>query len=171
MARYIDADKVMEEINRIGGHNLCEWETIGVKALIDRQPTADVVPKSEYDNLKMRFDALDRECDRLEKAESEKHDKIIEAKAKVAREIFAYIEQEIVAALESNYKVISKFVESDDLYYTVKGKISALRGIEGFVEELKKKYLPQECPTCAHFAGCEPSTLGVCEEYKENRDE
>ena len=43
MARYIDADRVMEEINRIGGHNLCEWETIGVKALIDRQPTADVV--------------------------------------------------------------------------------------------------------------------------------
>lgn len=47
MARYIDADKVMEEIERIGGHNLCEWETIGVKALIDRQPTADVAPKSE----------------------------------------------------------------------------------------------------------------------------
>ena len=47
MPRYIDADKVMEEINRIGGHNLCEWETLGVKALIDRQPTADVAPKSE----------------------------------------------------------------------------------------------------------------------------
>lgn len=43
MSRYIDAEKVMEEINRIGGHNLCEWETIDVKALIDRQPTADVV--------------------------------------------------------------------------------------------------------------------------------
>ena len=43
MSRYIDAEKVMAEINRIGGHNLCEWETIGVKALIDRQPTADVV--------------------------------------------------------------------------------------------------------------------------------
>lgn len=47
MARYIDADKTMEEIDRIGGHNLCEWETLGVKALIDRQPTADVAPKSE----------------------------------------------------------------------------------------------------------------------------
>ena len=47
MPRYIDADKVMEEINRIGGHNLCEWETIGVKALIDRQPTADVAPRAE----------------------------------------------------------------------------------------------------------------------------
>lgn len=43
MSRYIDAEKVMGEINRIGGHNLCEWETIGIKALIDRQPTADVV--------------------------------------------------------------------------------------------------------------------------------
>lgn len=47
MPRYINADKVMEEINRIGGHNLCEWETLGVKALIDRQPAADVAPKSE----------------------------------------------------------------------------------------------------------------------------
>lgn len=43
MARYIDANKVMEEINRTGGHNLCGWQTIGVKALIDRQQTADVV--------------------------------------------------------------------------------------------------------------------------------
>ena len=49
MPRYIDADKTMEEIDRIGGHNLCEWETLGVKALIDRQPTADVVPKSEIE--------------------------------------------------------------------------------------------------------------------------
>ena len=30
MARYIDADKAMEEINRIGGHNLCGWDTLGV---------------------------------------------------------------------------------------------------------------------------------------------
>ncbi len=47
MARYIDADKVMEEIANTGGHNLCEWSTLGVKALIDRQPTADVAPRSE----------------------------------------------------------------------------------------------------------------------------
>lgn len=42
MPRYIDADKVMDEIKRIGGHYLCEWDTIGVCALIERQPTADV---------------------------------------------------------------------------------------------------------------------------------
>lgn len=40
---YIERGALMEEINRIGGHNLCEWETIGVKALVERQPDADVV--------------------------------------------------------------------------------------------------------------------------------
>ena len=59
MPRYIDADKVMDEINRIGGHNLCEWETIGVKALIDRQPTADVAPKSEVAILTGQVMALE----------------------------------------------------------------------------------------------------------------
>lgn len=51
--RLIDADKVLEEIERIGGHNLCEWSTIGVKALIDRQSTADAVeiPESGIGNL------------------------------------------------------------------------------------------------------------------------
>ena len=59
MARYIDANKVMEEIVRIGGHNLCGWKTIGVKALIDRQPTADVVPDIEV------FEAVDKFKDDL----------------------------------------------------------------------------------------------------------
>ena len=52
--RPIDADKVMEEINRIGGHNLCEWDTIGVKALICRQDTLDVVPRAEVDKEKSK---------------------------------------------------------------------------------------------------------------------
>ena len=50
--RPIDADEVMEEINRIGGHNLCEWDTLGVKALIDRQTTTDVVPREEVERIK-----------------------------------------------------------------------------------------------------------------------
>jgi hypothetical protein len=58
MPRYIDADKVMEEINRIGGHNLCEWETLGVRALIDRQPTADVAPRAEVDELIYKLECL-----------------------------------------------------------------------------------------------------------------
>ena len=43
MPEYIEREALMAEIHRIGGHNLCEWHTIGVKALVDRQPAADVV--------------------------------------------------------------------------------------------------------------------------------
>ena len=59
--RLIDADKVMEEIKRIGGHNLCEWDTIGVKALIDRQPTVDIKTEvareifAEIDKITFRY--------------------------------------------------------------------------------------------------------------------
>ena len=43
MKEYIEREALMDEIHRIGGHNLCEWDTIGVKALVCRQPAADVV--------------------------------------------------------------------------------------------------------------------------------
>ena len=58
----------------------------------------------------------------------------------VAREIFEEIEQEIAAALKSNYKVLPQVIDSYEIYHTVKGKISALCGIDGFIAELKKKY-------------------------------
>lgn len=66
-------------------------------------------------------------------------------KAEVAREICCKIEQEIVAALESNYKVKAERmanprIDADEFISYCEGKIAALRGIEDFVEELKKKY-------------------------------
>lgn len=64
MPRYIDADKVMEEINRIGGHNLCEWDTLGVKALICRQDTIDVVPRAEVSRI---FEELEEMLNGLKK--------------------------------------------------------------------------------------------------------
>ena len=60
--------------------------------------------------------------------------------SEVVNEIFAEIEKKIAAALESNYNARQYFELSDDLYHVENGKISALRGIEGFIEELKKKY-------------------------------
>ena len=142
MARYIDADKVMEEINRMGGHNLCEWETIGVKALIDRQPTADVVPKSEVEELKAiikdhqaneeRWQELYADTvNKWEKAYEELEIQLEKAKQEVAREIFEEIE-----GLITNQCLILK----DE------------RGLEGYVKasvhyalaELKKKYTESE---------------------------
>lgn len=60
--------------------------------------------------------------------------------SEVAREIFAEIKKEIEEALKSNYKVLPQLEFSNELYNSVRGKIDALRGIEGFIAELKKKY-------------------------------
>ena len=66
--------------------------------------------------------------------------------SEVAREIFEEIEKEIVAALESNYRAmrehnLKRSPDADGLLLErIYGKIDALRGIEGFVEELEKKY-------------------------------
>jgi hypothetical protein len=64
----------------------------------------------------------------------------------VAREIFEEIEKEIKLALESNYKAYSERIKkpivdmADEFIGWVEGKITALRGIEDFISELKKKY-------------------------------
>ena len=63
----------------------------------------------------------------------------------VAR-IFAEIEEEIVAALESNYRDLRVLDDGRcndyilEIVNKFKGKIDALRGIEAFIEELKEKY-------------------------------
>lgn len=147
MPRYIDADKTMEEIDRIGGHNLCEWETLGVKALIDRQPTADVVPKSEYDavvsavdnstkeflKLHDEYQSANAEIERLKHildcyalqygTVTEQQRVIDKAKAEAAKEIFAEIEN----ILEDN-----KAFLDGDIYFEY--------DIQRHFAELKKKY-------------------------------
>lgn len=86
--RPIDADKVMEEINRIGGHNLCGWDTIGVKALICRQDTLDVVSREELDRLRHILNSYALQYGTVKDQQA-----VIERiKAETAREIFAEIE-------------------------------------------------------------------------------
>ena len=102
---------------------------------------ADVVPKSEVEWLYQTVDNYSQEVmyhDEITKM------KVDEAKAEVAREIFEEIEREINDALQSNYRVLPQIEESEALWNRVNGKIDALRGIDGFVEELKKKYTESE---------------------------
>lgn len=122
MARYIDAEKVMEEIERIGGHNLCEWETIGVKALIDRQPTADVVPKSECsecaEKTRNTIVKLQDHIKLLKKYDEERdialHARLIaETRKEVAREIFAEIEKHKTVPFGSKCEVIPLYIVSE----------------------------------------------------------
>ncbi len=73
--------------------------------------------------------------------------------AEVAREIFAEIELEVKEALDSNYKERDTRLKDkhkkreippcycgDEIICVCDGKITALRGIEHFLVELKKKY-------------------------------
>lgn len=77
--------------------------------------------------------------------------KEVAPRAEVAREICCKIEEEIVAALESNYRARKEHLErhaefayDTELLLEINGKINALRGMEAFVEELKKKYAEGE---------------------------
>ena len=43
MSRYIDADELIKSVNGVSTHWLNEWSTLGVLAMIDKQPTVDAV--------------------------------------------------------------------------------------------------------------------------------
>lgn len=119
MARYINANMLVQDIERNRANNdlnnaiASQTHNAAHRHFIKMvldQPTADVVPREEV------------------------------------KRIFNEIEQEIVAALESDYKALRTYDDGRNNDYIlelvgrVKGKIDALRGIEDFIEELKKKY-------------------------------
>ena len=152
MARYIDADKVMEEIERIGGHNLCDWSTLGVKALIDRQPTADVVPKSEVEKLQAEAEnlrnanadlalALLYECEPTKEHLSELEKAVRE---KIARDIF----EEIYEIMNSVYASVQRSCVGmhGDNPETMRllGKLDGVKRLGDEIAEIKKKYTEGE---------------------------
>lgn len=104
------------------------------KAALNRRPTADVVPKSEYDDLMEQFLIVDAECDRMEKAESKQCDDLIKAKADVAREIFEEIDKIFV-----DYKIDRCLEKCGRRLIVSNGE-----GIEQMFAQLKKKYTERE---------------------------
>lgn len=123
MDEYIkrdDAEKALEEHRRsqtmsmFGDRDLLEEYrngVVGAMNVLGFVPAADVVPRAE-----------------------------------VVNKICCEIEEEIVAALESNYRILKELDDGRcndyvlEIVNRIKGKIYALREIERFVEELKKKY-------------------------------
>lgn len=136
MARYIDADK-LEEILEAKADTLIEGKEafLQVAKWLKLLPAADVVPREEVEVWKQERFNIFQQIELYEMT-----------RQKVAREIFAEIESETHSALDSNYKAIREhnakhFPNTDALLLErVYGKIDALRGIDGLVEELKKKY-------------------------------
>lgn len=82
--------------------------------VIDMQPTADVVPRAEVDLYKKLNDELEDEL-------ASTYDKLENAKAEVAREIFKEIENRLLNHIADYYGCYHKTFD-----------------------ELKKKYIPEE---------------------------
>lgn len=147
--RYIDADKLKFDgkllkdneneligMNGVGFIGKRNGKTIRLlkslfKQMIENAPTEDVIPRAEIDKYLKEF---------KEVVENEKMVDIFLVQRKVAREIFEVIHKEIELAIDNNYKVKQANGYGEFLSY-VGGKIDALRGIEDFVKETKKKYI------------------------------
>ena len=100
MARYIDADKIIEDIKRVycadcNNYNeiLCRsCGTADAMSMIDDAPAADVVPTSEVEELKGQLglfvkDSAERDAEKYTAAGR----LILETRRNVAREIFAKV--------------------------------------------------------------------------------
>ena len=138
MPRYIDADKfrnnlekASEKMHLIGG---VKGVDIGaVIVALDRQPTADVVPKSEVDLYKKLNDELEDEL-------ASTYDKLENAKTEVAREIF----EEIENAIDLNLLAIKGYLNSKGMRANGKtilfAKYEVFTKTKNFLDDLKKKY-------------------------------
>ena len=116
MDEYIKKDDAIRAaLKGASLHYHDQFGAVDIAAAIDELPTADVAPRAE-----------------------------------VAREICCEIEEEIVADLESNYRALKEWDDGRcndyilEMVNRIKGKIDALRGVEAFVAELKKKYTEEQ---------------------------
>ena len=142
MARYIDADKLSIYFNALAEH--AEMEGLQNMAhvhrrclqIIEEEPTADVVPKSEVDLYRKQVDELEDEL-------ASTYDKFENAKAEVAREIFEEIFEEIYRSVASKIPMKLQLIFKDDRDFdagVVDGKRDAFIEVLMLLAELKKKY-------------------------------
>jgi hypothetical protein len=186
MEQYIDRDTAIrtaiEMCVKVVGHGITQIDAVDIANAFEDIPTADVVPKSEVERLVDKWigaegltndektlrliEALKDEAHRYERYYfNHEYDKMIaEAKAEVAREIFAEIEKAI-SSMKYNANTPRKTVKVEELKEQVDWVLHEV--VPQRIAELKKKYIPQDCRTCKHMLSCEPNVFGICDEYEE----
>ena len=130
MARYIDADLLLERLSKKKSEVAKGRYTEGfndaimrVRSMVSSASTADVVPKSEVDLYKRQVDELEDEL-------AQTYDKLETAKTEIAREIFEEIEYRIA---------IQAFTSKSEDY--AEGMFDAIEWVDSKIDELKKKYV------------------------------
>ena len=129
MARYIDADALIENVKRVYCTDCNNYNEVRCRAcgtddaldMIEDAPTADVVPKSEVEKLQEAYN------DRLAKDIQTNAEFVKHAKAEVAREIF----EEIDSLLK---------IFCDEPLYSSDDLVCDIADLVYDIAELKKKY-------------------------------
>ena len=162
MARYIDADELIDKIFPIGLIDDGKY-TINAKAIkmaVDSCPTADVVPQSEVERLNKELDELAEEHSDLivEKDElfdiAEKQKIELEAMRgaansykmhyeNLAREIFEEIEKIYNAEYKFYSKQYRKCNDPDGQSH-LDGELTGIELLGEKIAELKKKYIGKD---------------------------
>lgn len=62
-----------------------------------------------------------------------------QARKQAVKEVLENIKEEISQAIKSNYKAIEDVPDFTELYQWCKGKITALRGIDDYIDEIAKE--------------------------------
>lgn len=168
MARYIDADKLLEELNEelmyestMFSKEQEEYLQKGIRIAIGdvkRFPTADVVPKKEVYDLIFKLECLlcHATGGRLSKHTYDLgtmgtvvtdcfnetyNDGFGEGYKECAREIFEEIEKKVKASITIHLEEINKeHIKDTPLYDRHSGILFALQGMNDFIAEFKKKY-------------------------------
>ena len=168
MARYYESESLIDFVKQNTPHMNGETTMKCVEFAIKNAPTADVVPKSEYDavvsavdnstkeflKLHDKYQEAKREVEMLQgalKAEERHNELTMEmaqkalknAKADVAREIFAKIESILDPIIQLNYEISVQHEDPIERAKAISAE-QALRAFRDYVAELKKKYTEGE---------------------------
>ena len=90
--------------------------------------------------------------------------------SKTAAEIFRRINECLHVVEKSLDKEIFEANEEKqtEKMLALIGEKTVYRQVHSILDAVEQKYTAEkECPSCKHFMGCEPSTLGICDEYEE----
>jgi hypothetical protein len=185
MPRYIDADALLNELKEeiefdSPMYNEVEnnWLKRGLRIArkdVKHFPSADVVPRSEVEILKVRLEMAEKAYKGLSELYHTDTDALVEARrkteAEVAREIFAEIEKLLYIGIVEHVNCIDAYVKKG--YAELKKKyvpdtnvrnITAAEAIANFHEAVHEYYTDNNhCVVCGESVPKRRQVCGMCE--------
>lgn len=178
MARYIDADIVNQEIDKLqtelGSNNDTIWNKnkkiykglCYARGIIGDTPTAEVVEKSECDKWYHEYhsikDQLEREREYLRNEQKLSDKYFLELKDAL---LVCELTRDRVRELEAKEGELAREILSEirEAYEKYGGAYGMLQKIN----ELEQRFGVIDCTKCRYFVGCESCRTGqVCGEFK-----